>query len=195
MRKTTLTMAPFRWLHPTLKRSRTRNWCQQLSVPKHLTLPFPCCLHKSSQPAISYGGVTGVHGRQARVHTPVLCGFKADLSPLEASCWLSWVLHHVVSRAISGRKLWVVFRYNSYQPIQEQISSQNVKLTTDLTTDFMCHLQQELPCPFQPSLLTYPKDGLFLRHPFSSKQNPGKKPAELPSLPCPYQPEKKEEED
>lgn len=58
---------------------------------------------------------------------------------------------------------------------------------------FMCYLQQELPCLFQPSLPVYPKVGLFPMHPFSSKLNPEKKQGELLSLPCPCQPIKKEE--
>lgn len=63
-------------------------------------LPFPS-LPESFQPAISYSSrVPGVHGRHTRLCVPLLlCDiqFRADVSPLEASGWLLWVFHHVVS--------------------------------------------------------------------------------------------------
>lgn len=107
-----------------------------MSLSTSLCPSPPVCTNHPNLPFLIPEGLqVCMAGRH--VCTPLLlCDFIADLSPLEASCWLSWVLHHVVSRVISARKLWVVFRYNSYKPIHEQINSQNVKLTTHLTTDF-----------------------------------------------------------
>lgn len=100
MRKTTLTMPPLRRLHPRVEQSCTRNSCHQLSVPKHLTYSsLPTCTGHPNLPFLileeSQACLAGTH-----MCTPLLlcdAQFKADLSPLEASCWLLWVLHHIVS--------------------------------------------------------------------------------------------------